>query len=319
MESLLISFCHHLSLSYYGGGEKWLIQTAKELSKRHDVEIYALPFLLDGKPKINPKELLDGIPYEEVKRKKVKADICYITYNPLNWVNFETSRPRIGGMHSHAYWLSPHLKYGILPNAANLVNKFSSYFELRRFDAIHTVTNVYPINHPKLYYIPNFVDSEKFKSCKEKEKSFTVAYASRKVWQKGWDVFRHLIRYSQMKTLVSGDISEEELPQFFSSAHVTVVPARVDTFGLTIIESMLCETPVITTPLLTHKTLGIPLQYAETAEDFLKALNQTWRLWQHETSYDKFCKSCRSSAMTFDKKIVIEKLENMFKEVVQNA
>ena len=68
-----ISFCHHLSLSYYAGGEKWIIETAKELAKRgHDVEIYCLPFLLDGKPKINSKEVLEGIPYSEnYKRRKL--------------------------------------------------------------------------------------------------------------------------------------------------------------------------------------------------------------------------------------------------------
>ena len=56
-----IAFAHHLSLSYGAGGEKWVINTAKALAKKHEVEVYALPFLLDGKPKLNPKEKLEGI------------------------------------------------------------------------------------------------------------------------------------------------------------------------------------------------------------------------------------------------------------------
>jgi len=61
-----VSFCHHLSLSYFGGGEKWIISAAKELVKRgYEVEICALSLLLDGKPKINPKEVLEDIPHSE--------------------------------------------------------------------------------------------------------------------------------------------------------------------------------------------------------------------------------------------------------------
>lgn len=188
-----IAFCHHLSLSYYGGGEKWIIELSKELTKRgHDVRIYALPFLLDGKRKVNPSKILGDIPYEEGLFHNVKADVCYVMYNPLNWFNFKTTSPRIAGMHSHAYWLPPHPNYGVLPNLANIANKLDSYFELRRFNAVHAVTNVFPINHPNIFCIPNFVDSEKYKPCKEKEDIFTVVFASRMVWQKGWDIFEYV-------------------------------------------------------------------------------------------------------------------------------
>ena len=89
--NMRIAFCHHLSLSYFGGGEKWLISVSKELAKRgHDVEIYALPFKLEGKSKVDPKEYLEDIPYKEALRHKVKADLVYVTYNPLSWLNFET-------------------------------------------------------------------------------------------------------------------------------------------------------------------------------------------------------------------------------------
>ena len=318
-----INFCHHLSLTYFAGGEKWIISTAKELVKRgHDVEIYALPFLLDGKPKINPKEVLEDIPYTEGKRHKVKADVAYVTYNPLSFLNFETSRPRIAGIHSHTYWQNPHPSYGILPNVANLMNRFTSYFELRRFNAVHTVTNVYPVNHPKIYYIPNFVDSEKFKPCAEKDVDFTVAYASRKVWQKGWDIFNHIRKSLDPRTnfLISGEIPEEQMSSFFSKPHVTLVPSRVDTFGLTIVESMLCGTPVITSPLKTHKVLGLPLYYSESVSDYILTLKQLEKLWRFcPNSYDNLSKLCREFAMTYDKKIIIDKLENMFRETVNSA
>jgi len=318
MDSLHISFAHHLSLSYYSGGEKWLINTANELVKRgHDVEIYALPFLLDGKPKINPKTLLNDIPYTEGKHHKVKADVTYITYNPLSWLNFQTSPPRIAGLHSETYWQSPHIRYGLLPNISNIVNRFTSYFELRRFQAVHAVSNVYPINHPKVFHIPNFVDSSKFKPCREKNNNFTVVYPSRKVWQKGWDIFSLIEKRAKTNVLVSGMIPESELPSFYSQAHVTVVPARVDTFGLSIVESMMCETPVITSPLPVHKSLNLPLLYAKTVEDYLDGIERFRSVWcENRDGFNIFAQMCRQMSLRFDKNLIMTKLNNMFEEVV---
>lgn len=312
-----IAFCHHLSLGYYGGGEKWLIQLANELVKRgHDVEIYALPFLLDGKQKINPKELLNGIPYKEGLRHSVKADVCYVTYHPLSWLNFKTSRPRIAGIHSHAYWLPPHPNYGILPNLANITNRFTSYFELRRFDAIHTVTNSFLVNHPNVHCIPNFVDSEIFKPCRKDEK-FSVGYISRKVWQKGFDVLRKVRKLSpEIQFNVSnGRIPENEMPQFVGRNHVTLVPSRVDTFGLSIVESMMTETPVITTPLITHEALELPLKYATHLKDFILGINE----FREMSEYSKFAKNCRVEALKYDKKPIVNNLEQMFSEVTYNG
>ena len=319
MESLKICFAHHLSLGYYGGGEKWLISTAKELIKRgHDVEICALPFLLDGKPKINPKNVLEDIPYTESLHHNIKADVVYMTYNPLSWLNFKTSRPRIAGIHAHSYWQKPHLRYGLLPNIANIANKFTSYFELRRFNAIHAVTNIYPINHPKVFYIPNFVDSETFKPCLPKAEKFSVAFASRKVWQKGWDVFNEVTRNLDFDVLISGSVPEKYMPHFFSEAHVTVVPSRVDTFGLTIVESMMCKTPVITTPLPTHKALELPAFYATHPKEFMEKIYTIESLWESRREYEELSNLCRISSLRFDKKRIMDRLENMFKEVAQN-
>lgn len=312
-----IALCHHLSLSYFGGGEKFIISLAKELIKRgHDVEIYALPFLLDDKPKINPKEVLEDIPYTEGLRHKVRADVTYITYNPLSWLNFKSSHPRIAGIHSHAYWFPPHPSYGLLPNLANITNRFTSYFELRGFDAVHTVTNVFPVNHPKIYYIPNFVDSEKFKPHCEKESEFTIAYASRKVWQKGWDVFKNVRKHVDANFLISGTVPDEEMPLFLSKAHVTLVPSKVDTFGLSIVESMMCETPVITTPLEAHKALELPSIWAASTQEFISKLSMIRKLQEDKwDQYKSLCNICRISALKFDKMRVVEQLEKMFKEV----
>jgi glycosyltransferase involved in cell wall biosynthesis len=321
-----IAFCHHLSLSYYGGGEKWLISLTNELVNRgHEVKIYALPLRLEGSKKIDPKEHLNPqIEYEETMHKRVDADVAYITYNPLNWLNFRTSSYKIGGIHSHAYWKSFDMKYGFLPNLANAVNKIIKDSELRKFDAIHVVNNVYEVKHPRVYYIPNFVDSHVYHPCAEKADKFSIAYLGRPVWQKGFDVYEEIIKrlkddieFKDCNFYISGgNIQEKDLPSFISKNHVIVLPSRVDTFGLSIIESLMCGTPVITTPLLTHACLEVPIHYAQTINDFIDRIRNMKYLWdEHRDTYQNICDSCRMLSLQYDKKEIVDRIENMFKEV----
>lgn len=319
--SLRIRFCHHLSLSYWGGGEKWIVNIAKELAKKgHDVEIYALPILLEGRRKINPKDVLDGIPYCEKMHHKVSGDVVYVTYNPLSWLNFQTSKPRIGGIHSQAFWVSPNVRYGLFPNLANIANRFTGYFELRHFNAIHTVTEAFPINHPRVYFIPNFVDATIYKPSCEKDENFTVAFSSRQIWQKGYDLFQQTIGLLKqeipIKTNISGGIPERNMPDFLSSSHVSLLPSRVDTFGLSIVESSMCETPVITTPISAHQRLELPLTYGKSIDDFKTSVLNFYEMWkQNREQFWKLAKDCRIQALKFDKREIVKKVLRMFEEV----
>lgn len=308
-----VNFCHHLSLSYNGGGEKWIINTAKELAKKHDVEIYALPILLDGKPKIDPKTKLEGIPYHECFHHNIAGDISYVTYNPLSFLNFNIKGPKIAGLHSEAYWQKPNLRYGKYPVVANIVNRFTSYGELRRFNAVHQLNNLHPINHPVIYTIPNYVDSELYRPCKKSDE-FTVAFASRKVWQKGYDIFNKVAKHLDCKVKVSGEVAEEDMPMFLGDAHVVLAPSRVDTFGLTIVESMMVETPVVTSPLLSHYNLGLPLRYAQSVQDYLCEVD---RIRKEPVGLLGCC--CRMLALKYDKKYVMKEFEMMLCKVANES
>ena len=302
-----IAFATHLSVAYNGGGEKWIINTAKALAKKHEVEIYALPFLLDGKRKIVPAEHLDGIPYHEGFHHNIVADVTYCMYNPLSFLNFNIKGPKIAGLHSETYWHDPNLRYGKYPLIANIINRFTSYFELRRFNAVHRLNTLYPVNHPSVYTIPDYVDSTIYRPYK-KAADFTVAFASRQVWQKGFDIFSKASSELDCKVKVSGNIPEDEMPEFLSDAHAILTPSRVDTFGLTLVESLMCGTPVIASPLASHLILGLPLRYASSVKDYVFEVN--W-LKQNSLGSDFY----RASALKYDKNFVMEQLENMLKEV----
>jgi glycosyltransferase involved in cell wall biosynthesis len=310
VNKLKIAFATHLSLSYGAGGEKWIINTAKALAKKHEVEVYALPFLLDGKRKIEPQKQLEDIPYHEGFHHNIKADITYCMYNPLSFLNFNINGPKIAGIHSETYWHKPNLRYGKYPLIANIVNRFTSYVELRRFNAVHRLNSLYPVNHPSVFTIPNYVDSNVYRPIKKSDE-FTVAYASRQVWQKGFDIFKKIERHLNCRVKVSGGIAEQNMPGFLSDAHVVVAPSRVDTFGLSLVESMMVGTPVVTSPLPSHFELGLPLKYACSPDDYLGEVNKL----KQEPNFGLLSDVCRFSAMRFDKKNVLDKLEAMLCKV----
>lgn len=315
-----ISFLHHLSLSYLGGGEKWIANVSNELSKRgHNVSIFALPILLDGKPKAKPESLLQGPTYQEGKHFKVKSDVCYATYNPLSFLTFQASHPRIAGIHAQSYWAKANLRYGLYPFVAKTVYSLIGGLDLRGFDAVHMVTDAYHVHHRRVLYVPNFVDSTKYEVC-PKHGKFTVSFFSRCNWQKGYDLA--LAVRDKLKGIVNfqfseGQVPESDMPMFIGASHVAIVPSRVDTFGLSIVEALMCGVPTVTTSLLPHIRLGLPIQYADTVEDYVRVILWYRQLWlEYPDSYNALCETIRFEAMRkYSMPSVMNQIESMFKEV----
>jgi glycosyltransferase involved in cell wall biosynthesis len=142
-----------------------------------------------------------------------------------------------------------------------------------------------------------------------------VAFASRQVWQKGFDIFNKVAEKVDCKVKVSGNIPEDEMPEFLSDAHTILTPARSETFGLTLVEANLCETPVVASPLASHMILGLPLRYASTINDYLYEINYLKEYFDIQTLRGM----CRESALKYDKKYVIGKLEKMLCKVANES
>jgi glycosyltransferase involved in cell wall biosynthesis len=314
-----VAFCHHLSLSYIGGGEKWLLNLSRELSQRgHNVSIHALPFKLKGLSDPNQIKQLGSIKYEEKFFHKVDADVAYITYHPLSFLNYWTTAPRIAGIHAQVYNANLVKKdYGILPNLAKLANDIVGKYDLKTFNAIHILTPDKLNINRKTYVIPNFVDASFYKPTPKPEE-FTVTYASRKVWQKGYDIFNKVKLLLRNKVVFqeSNNVPENDMPKFYSDSHVTLAPARVDTFGLSLVESLMCGTPVITSSILAHKRLNAKLFYADTPTSIAMEVMNLKKLWQYNREkYNHLSLRGRQSVLGYDKPIVVDKIENMLREV----
>ena len=57
------------------------------------------------------------------------------------------------------------------------------------------------------------------------------------------------------KVSFEGSVNQKDLYMYYNAADVCVVPSHYESFGLTIVESMACKTPVISTPVGVSKNL----------------------------------------------------------------
>ena len=117
-----------------------------------------------------------------------------------------------------------------------------------------------------------------------------MAFSSRKVWQKGFDIWqetKELMNEQDIDFVESGGLTEQGVSEFLSSSHVVLVPARVDTFGLSIVEAAMCKSIPVVSSLLAHRALGLPLFYADTAECCVRRILEVKEMWEHDC-YDAY-------------------------------
>ena len=354
-----IALCHHFSLTFFAGGEIALLNLAKVLIKRgHKVEIYALPIARREKRYSHLRQILEelDIIYTEGYFQRVRGvDIAYYVYAPLIHKMIKTDAPKIAGLHSPMYAIGIQHEDVKKLNLVSFTKRFGVvralsryYFELRRgelraFDAVHIVNPAMRnyIPHTRIYFIPNGVDLSMFKpvSLDEKFEKFTVLYAGRREWAKGFDLFektaellsnRNDIEFLTTGTgktsSVSGKVRDlgfvayDELPKIYSKSHVVLYPSRIDAHSLTIIEALTSGTPVITTPIPAHTVFELPLIYASTPSEMAKEILKLKEMYERRPDeYLKLVEQGLKAVKQYDISEVTKRFEEMFKEVLGNT
>ena len=343
---------HHYSLSYGGGGEKIINSIVTELMKRgHRVEVHSLPIR-----KGCNSEIISCVSYYyEGLLHVMDADVVYIMYAPLLVkLLFGIESPKIAGIHSFLPCMSfAHepikkpifiLQHGILATMAKMIWNIYGYKELiYNCDAIHVpnLSNPLNINCKKIYCIPNWVDTNIFKPQKNKQRIFTVTFIGRHTWQKGWDIYKKIVHFLRRRfndirfTSVgasgkSGNekyiesigyiSSDRELSEIYSSSHVVVYPSRADIFGLTIIESLACGTPILTSSLPSHAAFLPNYFLCRSLSDYVRKILKLYNEWKNNRlHYEEISENCRKIAMKFDKSRIFPKFEKMLLEVASEG
>ena len=337
-----IAFFHHLSLTYYAGGEKVLMELASGLMMRgHQVEIYALP-LAKRRRNIPINEKLY---YEKWLRRIMDVDSAYYVYAPMLCLILKTDAPKIAGIHSPMYAthlqhhevqrlniLSFFRKFGILRTATRLYFSVNSR-ELDTYNAVHMVSPALKqvINHRQVYCIPNGVDIERYLPT-EKRMKFTVLFVGRREWAKGFDIYEKTadmfsnvedIEFSATGESIGkvrglGFIREEDLPRIYGESHVLVYPTRIDLMSMAILEALASGTPVITTPIPSHSSHNLPVIYASTPKEIAEKILWLKNVYEHNPEkYYKFARQGRKAALDYDIRKTIKRFEVMLREVAK--
>ncbi len=340
-----IALCHHYSLTFQGGGERFLLETARQLTKRgHEVAIYALPF---GKRPVNLLEQLEGIEYHENLMHIIRdVDIGYFIYAPLVSRLFRGQFPRIGAL--HAFVFLNDLQHSHIKNMkrADFIRKFgymrfltslyynSSHAKLSEFDAIHVINRKAQSLLPegkKVFYIPNWIDCSRFKPNMERNKGFSVLFVGRR--NKGFSTYvevANLLEGEEIEFNAIGPDLEstrnvkylglitdiEELVKLYSSTQALVYTSQIDVFPLTVLEAAACEVPIIALQTGAIEGLDLPLLYATSAEGFAKTVRDLRNMKRtNEQEYTELTRNMRKGALKYDLKTVFPAFLNMLIEV----
>lgn len=181
-------------------------------------------------------------------------------------------------------------KYGV--NRKSLSSNYieKSEKEFKQADYILTLTDICVksfiengYDSEKIIAIPLGANIEKFSKTKEKKSKFTICYVGRVSILKG---IQYLLNACEMLNelgydfqcniigVIDDDISKQivqkyencswvnfigkvgymELRDYYSEAHITVLPSLIDSFAMVVYESLACETPVIIT-----ENVGAPI------------------------------------------------------------
>ncbi len=330
--------CHHLSLTYGGGGEWAVINMANEAVKRgYEVEVRSLPFWRSDK--INPEEVLkDGVAYSErYKHPRVKADVSYYLYAPYLHKLCPVEGARMAGFHSLLWFTGPTDGYSPLAKLAYKVWKRRWKADLSAYHAYRVyfveMLKMIPLRETKkpIYVIGPDVDTELFRPG-EKWEEFTALYVGRPVKQKGFDLFLKAAKElgDKISFLVAGsDVKAEkvrslgylprkELADVVSKSHALISMQRVPTLSRAVLEALSAGTLSIVSTKLYGPYKGVKaLMRANSLEELKELLIKLKEAWsQNKREFVELSRSGRPLIQEMhSRERVMDKLFKSFKRL----
>jgi len=344
-----VALIHNHSLTYMGGGEKFIARLASALSRQGlRASVYSLPIGRRGG--VDVKGLLGPVDYREGLLPDVDADVAYVTYFPMaSLALLRVRAPKVAAIHSPLLLpeaQDPGLFRGGPAALLNRLGAWGAYsyylhrvarLELRRFKAVHAYPHlVNLVRHRRVYALPPFIDVNRWRPTREKDEEFKVLFVGRRAYEKGFDVFTAVAREARRLGLKArflatggreGDVTdgveslgfvpEDELVNLYSSAHVVMYPTRADTFGLVILEALASGTPVIASDIPSHRLPGLPLLLARGVDGALRQLVDLYNMFYNDRErYLELCRRGREAVVrSYSEEVVVPQYVRMFKEV----
>jgi glycosyltransferase involved in cell wall biosynthesis len=212
-------------------------------------------------------------------------------------------------------------------------DKFEKW-KLRSFDAVHVI-NKEALKlfkgKKRIYYVPNWIDTSRFKTVEEKGTKFSVLFVGRRT--KGFSTFveiANLLKNKEIDFIAIGPDLEstgnvknlgfitdvEELVRLYSKVHFLVYTSKTDVFPLTLLEAAACKIPIVALPTRAIQGLNLPLFYATSVKEFAEVIFELQKVWQtRKEDYAKLAEEMRARAAQYDLNNVFPKFLDMLKEV----
>lgn len=322
------------SLQSLGGGVKWITDVAELLNaKGYNVVVFGTPFYTHKGKTLSFERRLNklGIPMIEQWLCNINNfDVCYLLYSPLIRL-VKVKSPSILGIHTPVYYLKDFL----YPNQKDLMlwmgkiyYSLFSRIDFKSFDAIHSLNKILLSYAKKQLYIPNWVNTSFYKPNQFKNKKFTIFYVGQHNEREGWDILVNIKKlfhsdhydiqfistgepYNGIRGL--GYIEERNMPKYYSQSHICFLPRKGGVFPLTFLESLSCGTPVLTSSIITHKVLDLPIMYSSCIKDYFNIISKLYNYWNNEPyNYLQWCSSLRKKILKYDQKKIFPLIEKSF-------
>ena len=327
-------------MTHGGGGERILSDVANFLVARgHTVEVHSLPLRRQSVP----SGLDAKVMYCEKWAHKFQADVAYYIYTPLTDRLFYSRSPKIAGLHGavvgdySSTGSLDFMKQGPLVAGAFVIRRVLGDALLREFDAVHTVDpSGLPISHRKVFVIPNWVSCSRAQPQlkRKRPEKFRVLFVGKPSYNKGFDIFTEASRLFDQEDIefvatfehsnsgrvkCLGYVPQGQLWKLYATSGVLLHPTRNETFGLAILESLASGTPVITTPIRCHTSLGLPVHYASDLMAIVQKLKQQYILWKEDyQSYLAQTEEYQDAILRYDQSVMLLKFEAMLYETANH-
>jgi len=204
--------------------------------------------------------------------------------------------------------------------------------------------------HVKYFWIPNGVDTKTYKE-KRKYEIFTIFYRGAN-YQKGTDLLPEIIHYIMKKCsyrvrfIVLGRghldyilkslkkkygeenvsyaeyLNESTLVEYLAKSHLYLSLSRFEGLSLLTLEALACGTPVISYNVSGNRDLiidnynGWLVQSFET-KSIADKIYEVYRLWKEDPcEYYIYSRNARSSVLKYDWNRIVEKIREMFENVI---
>ena len=259
---------------------KWRPRRCYKIEEDDGVKIYKIP-ALNWLPFAHSDRITQGINLIPGKFKNFLKSYDILHFHggdlTLPFFAYTINKPKI--FHSHGFLIGFYKKYFlsryILKNIAHLYIAISKQMQ-KEFIELGIIPE-------KIVYLPNGIDAEKFQPChdlKDDENKDIILFAGRITYSKGVHILLKSLRYLRNKVhlvLIGppdwdakyfneiqrqinienrrgfhkitylGEQKRDDIVKWYQRASIFVLPSLKEALPMTILESLACETPVITT------------------------------------------------------------------------